>query len=158
MGINSHSSYHPQLFNTPPHNPRKPRIGGEFSHASNLLSPVQRVKTKTKKAPSVVTVAAPSKTTSRQKKSKTPPPTKSVCIQGVQQCSGAASQKQFGSPFYRPGRQLINSPVEPFKVFMDESNVLAKIVWLYLLEVMQILNVGFNSQRTYLAWTFQFHL
>ena len=40
-----------------------------------------------------------------------------------------------GNNFYLPKRKLVHKPVEPFKLFIDEKQALAKLVWLYLLEV-----------------------
>ncbi|KAL5264731.1 hypothetical protein ACHWQZ_G005717 [Mnemiopsis leidyi] len=39
-----------------------------------------------------------------------------------------------GNNFYLPKRKLVHKPVEPFKLFIDEKQALAKLVWLYLLE------------------------
>lgn len=36
--------------------------------------------------------------------------------------------------FYLPKRRMVDKPSSPFRLFIDETNSLAKIVWLYLLE------------------------
>ena len=40
-----------------------------------------------------------------------------------------------GNQFYLPKRKLVHKPVEPFTLFITEKHAVARLVWLYLLEV-----------------------
>ena len=50
----------------------------------------------------------------------------------------ATVELKSGNNFYLPKRKLVHKPLEPFRLFINEKHALAKLVWLYLLEVCQL--------------------
>ena len=65
---------------------------------------------------------------------------------------GETVELKSASHFYQRKRKLVHKPVEPFQLFIDEDHALARLVWLYLLEV----SFSTNTSNSSLLNTFIF--